>query len=410
MTDVYVTLSMAGYKPLWEPEHGRAFLEILQRAGQVYVPEIGEGPRTKYRPIDPDTLVRAWSRETSIVFRRRRPFEVDTYVTIDLRDREEGVPPRSWATTDFSTYVDAAYFSTPAQLDELLGLGSALYDFFSPYYGFIVLPWMRKLASVIFPDQGIPGLGWATWLGPEYDDLVQFPPLEGVSVQPMANGGRLIVLPRPRRVEEPDEAVQRALDSLLSHIDPLVFQAERPDPFAPMPKRAVRVPKFRFKLDSTYSDLRPSMTLDPAIVTQIGATPEFVDLLSMALTHAVDSAKEGPFSPFAILDAGGQRALVRVAATTTEEGLPRAYDTVRAEAGRLTAYAIAYVTSTVAEDRRSKAIVVEAAERNRPYPVKLVQRYRPRRGQRRFELIGSTTLTAEGAQLLWRQDHRGHVQ
>lgn len=69
---------------------------------------------------------------------------------------------------------------------------------------------MPKLRSVLFPEAGIPGLGWATWLGSEY-----------------------------KGVETPDVVIQRARDRLLEHIDPLVFQPEPSDLFAPSVKKGV---------------------------------------------------------------------------------------------------------------------------------------------------------------------------
>lgn len=257
-----VIFSMISFRPLEIPADPRRLLNLLVEAGGVYAPEI-IGDHERYRHGDVPQLERNWIEEGSFagfLFKRKRPIEVNivlTFVSEDLRRQ---------GPHDIFVSIDGAYFDSMKRLAELVDLGNTVYDLLLPCYGFIELPWMPTLKASTIPDRGFPGWGWATWLGPEYDTIIRFPPLVDVNVNSTSDGGRLIQLPYPESFAAPDPQCMEAHAEICHYIDDRVFQTpitgDSVDPHSmslssdertngatgqDVPKREVLLPKFRFR-------------------------------------------------------------------------------------------------------------------------------------------------------------------
>ncbi len=256
-----VMLQMASFKPVDPPETARLLLGILEESGGIYVPEI-IGDETKYRPGQPQQGTQHWTRDGGLgvlLLQRKQPCEVAIILNLNEQQFLSLMPHSLFVS------IDISHFITAQRLDELLHIGNRMYDVLSPCYGFIELPWMPDLAVTFMPERGLPGWGWATWLGPEYERLVQFPQAVRIRMQSMPDSGRLILLPYPADPRSPDPSCLCAHEHVMQHVDPLVFQpppapiivASR-DPVErqmqrierlsrPVVKEGVRLPQFRFR-------------------------------------------------------------------------------------------------------------------------------------------------------------------
>lgn len=210
---------MATFKSIEAPENASRFLEILEGAGGIYVPEF-VGETTRYVPGQFQHVKSIWTKEFGVELARRIPLEVTIIVGVSPGRLRRAIPNSLLAT------VDVVHFNSPDRLRELVALGKKIYDFFSPCYGFVELPWLPSLGAVFRPDLGLPGWGWATWLGPEYDDLVKLSSVEGLLTESMPDGGRLIVCGWPSDVSIPDAFCRQTYENVVRQLDPELFQPQ----------------------------------------------------------------------------------------------------------------------------------------------------------------------------------------
>ncbi len=215
-----------------------------------------------------------------------------------------------------------------------------MYEFLSPYYGFIRLPWMPSLFGVPMPDRGLPGWGWATWLGPEYDEIIEITPSELVGVRLMPDGGRLILLPYPEypASDAPDSRCLQAYRWVPERIDPQAFHAR---PLADLSgyteQRASKVPRFRFLDEGSGADAYRG---GPAVAAglgdlarragirmaepPVGLSPRLSDLILFALAYGMDAVIEsGKLMPFMLIKVGGQRSLSQFPAEMPDTAVTR---------------------------------------------------------------------------------------
>jgi hypothetical protein len=214
----HVRLVMATYKPLAAQAHAFDLLSVFEQAGGIYLPEY-VGCKWRYGPHQWQRIAKHWTAG-ELRLTRRRPVEVEVHVVI--------WPPGCQLTL-LGVSIDTTYFDPPSRLDEVIGLGNALYGLLLPYAGYVELPWMPRMKAIAQPQWGLPGWGWASWLGPEYEPIIELPAIDGVSVHAMADGGRLFVLPFPRDTRVPDAACIGAHEAVLAHADPLAFQPVYPE-------------------------------------------------------------------------------------------------------------------------------------------------------------------------------------
>ncbi len=272
-----VVLDMTSFRPLTDRGNAKSFFEILEAGDELFVPEyVKKDRRLKYQRGHFERLANIWE-PVGFVLERSRPQRVTTIVSIlPEATREAGSP------NGFMLSIPASSFVSPHLLDKLLRLGDELYGFFSPIYGFIRLPWLSKIGAAAQPQWGLPGFGWATWLGPEYNDLIEVPLLSELTITRKPDGGRLLLCGRPENVAEEDASVMRAFEHVLRHVDPSVIQPPRPSEFRKLvgieeakrierydvsteaAKRVgasewiVRMPKFRYLSDRGGRDVRKS--------------------------------------------------------------------------------------------------------------------------------------------------------
>lgn len=216
--DMFVTLAMVTFKPIGSPDHARRFLGVLERAGGIYIPDFLGDDRTSYAQHNLRQLDSAWASGVPVSLGRENPVVVTLTQVVQRGDTKTNPPSYCHLT------VDMSHFATKGELEELLGLGNDLYDFFSPCYGFVRLSWMPELQATALPVRGLPGWGWATWLGPEYDDLVRLRPSHDLAVQPMPDGGRLFLLPYPEQPAVADSHCLEAHRRVILDIDHRLFQ------------------------------------------------------------------------------------------------------------------------------------------------------------------------------------------
>lgn len=212
-----VTLAMSTFKPIRTPENASRFLEILGEVGGIYVPEfVGEASR--YEPGRFQPLQSAWVEKRGLQLRRRHPLEVEIIIGV-TPERQRGVVPNNLLVS-----IDARHFTSVDRLRELVVLGKKIYNFLSPCYGFVQLPWLPELAAVFRPDLGLPGWGWVTWLGPEYDELVRLAPVDGLDTESMPDGGRLFVCGWPNDASVLDEYCRQTHENVVRRLDPDLLQ------------------------------------------------------------------------------------------------------------------------------------------------------------------------------------------
>jgi hypothetical protein len=183
-------------------------------------------------------------------------------ISLDLADDEtvKVLPSHLFMT------LDNAFFGARGFLSETVQFASQVYRLLSPCYGFITLAWMPPLGVVTQPSRGLPGWGWATWLGPEYNELVPLKSSTGLTVEEMPDGGRLYICARPDDVGKPDARTLAVYARVANSIEPDLFQPAMPEVqtvslndtpqaiVAPILQGAqlgernkpVRIPKFRF--------------------------------------------------------------------------------------------------------------------------------------------------------------------
>jgi hypothetical protein len=389
---------MTGYKPVGSVEHGRRFLNILHEAGGVYVPEyVG---RTRYTTDTLEKPLRSWTKQALLTLRRRRPRHVDVIVTVDMERAawpNQPAPTRPWASTDISITVESSHFQSEAHLNEFVALGDQLYDFLSPYHGFVMLQWMPGLFGVPMPDAGLPGWGWTTWLGPEYDGLVNITPSSLITVRMMPDGGRVIQLPYPTdaSAQQPDPVCLEAYRHVLQQIDPTLFQSRpRPD-LSAVRQRATRVPpKFRFLEAGSPREVSQAAPESgrrrQKVLESVGteATGRLGELMALALESAITFMSDGALAPFVFADTDGKRSLLRNPLVTTTADLGLLWVTLQPLLPSADAYAAVYTERLAIQGATTDTIVVDGEEKDRADGVRIVQRYRRRRRPTRIELIG----------------------
>jgi hypothetical protein len=274
-----VILEMATFKNVSAREDAEAFLQILESAGGVFVPE-KINDKSACDPVGFDTFLQGWVRGSLLSLERRQPYEVSIVFTNPEKVFEEmfRVPPDKFGlrgvagARHFFLAVDAEYFNPSERVNELLEIGNQMYELLSPCCGFLSLPWMPRPKGSALPERGLPGWGWATWLGPEYKEFLALPSLEDVRVRVLRDGGRLICLPLPAEPDRPDPICLAAYWRLVRHIDPRLLQPDAREALAEAARAADRasllegpmgflaqtrdalVPQFRFRETPT----RPS--------------------------------------------------------------------------------------------------------------------------------------------------------
>lgn len=211
----FVTLSFFTFRSRLDPNHFIDLCQILERHGEAFVPEVIERnqrtrhrSRVRYRIGDPQILRSRWVIP-GVMLRSPKPYRTLSFVKL-AQDREH----RTGMPTHFIMFGDVQFFDAHLSLSKLVSLGNALYEFFSPFYGFIELPWLQSGGWQGQPLRGYPGLAWANWLGPEYAELFPLVQNSGVIVQHFGDGGRLVCLPNPRDVVSADDDLLRLRDSL----------------------------------------------------------------------------------------------------------------------------------------------------------------------------------------------------
>lgn len=259
-----VTLDMVTFQPLAQRQKAESFFKIMDEADGNFSPEIVEGivngklRRIKHRIGDYELVREIW-QPTGFSLLRRKRIEYTGSLTLWPDKVRATVPPNS-----LILWIPASGFDSGG-LKDLVGLGNRLYDFFAPCYGFIRLPWLPKLHVVWDPRRGIPGWGWVSWLGPEYADLVAVPVAEGISVEQMPDGGRVLICGWPKTVQNVDSEVLSANEHVLRHVDRQVLQQEDSD--------AQLIPRFRY-LDQRQVSGGIGSADEPTSVAKGGYGPE----------------------------------------------------------------------------------------------------------------------------------------
>lgn len=122
---------------------------------------------------------------------------------------------------------------------------------------------------------------------------------------------------------------------------------------------------------------------------------ELMEVAFFALDHAVSSVSEGgPLVPFLLTAKGEERDLQRFVADTLEESLEEARDAANGLGQEVGAYAIGHDGYVTVEGEKFDALFIEAAERSDPEAVVLAQRYRPKKGLKKFKAIGNPASVA----------------
>lgn len=230
----HVSLHMITFRPIHERENAPGFFAILESSGEIYVPEFIE-PNGKIRYVagEYESLSQFWT-PLGFGIQRRHPFEVVGYLSISPEEVRKSVP------NSFYLSIQKSYFSSSASLMEVVNLGSRLYHFLRPCYGFIILPWQDELRAARRPDLGLPGIGWATWLGPEYADSMSLPGVGNLTpaIRRMDDGGCLVICGWPNKADTQDSSIDAICQQVMRRIDPAVLQ--------PKEGKAPRVPRFRY--------------------------------------------------------------------------------------------------------------------------------------------------------------------
>jgi hypothetical protein len=91
---------------------------------------------------------------------------------------------------------------------------------------------------------------------------------------------------------------------------------------------------------------------------------------------------------------------VLFAAETSEEAVRRGYDYIAGLGPDVTMYAMAMDIFMTIDGQRFEAILVEAAERGKPFGLQFAQRYHPRTGDMEFETIGNPAYIGQTEQRL----------
>ena len=261
---MHVSFHLVSFRLIWTREYAEKFLSVIKTTTGIFVPDRMErgGSEKEFSVSAPSALFRAWKGRGVVQLSRSRPYKV--LLSMDLADDTtvEVLPNHLFAT------VDTAYFGSGESLSEMVQFGSQLYRLFSPCYCFITLPWMPSLGAVTRPFSGLPGWGWATWLGPEYNELVVLESSGGLFVEDMPDGGKLYLCAWPKDVSRPDAQILAAYTQVVNSIEPDLFQPAMPEvhtvslkdtpraivdpiirPENPTERtKPARTPKFRFDL------------------------------------------------------------------------------------------------------------------------------------------------------------------
>jgi hypothetical protein len=238
MSQEYVALDLVTFRPIEHPANAAHFFRVLESRGGVFVPQFIELRRNRrthrlpYQKGNSETWSRCWA-VGGFTLRREAPTDVLASLAI-WPDRAKNP-----AANSFVMYLPVEHFSTSRVLSELVELGNDLCEVLSPCYGSITLPSLPKLRVVRDPDRGLPGLGWATWLGPEYEEIVNLQPTNGIEVKRLSGGERLILCAWPQEVVDPGERVRKVLESAERQLPDGILQPEK--------GRAKLVPTFRFR-------------------------------------------------------------------------------------------------------------------------------------------------------------------
>jgi len=255
-------LSMLTFRDLSAPSDRARFFTIVD-ATSLFRPNLIEderGRRTQYRgTVDQQTAV--WNHGAQLTLVREDRAEVRVFINV-----ADEVMRKLTGSLLYLT-AEPSLFQETTRLLELVELGKQLYSLLQPCYGFVSLPGFPPLFGTALPMRGLPGWGWATWLGPEYRELVRLSPRHGVSVTHLRDGGKLYLLPLPSDVRRLDPAGTAAYNYILENVDPQLFQMHPPDlvpetddalqrelvgryiavDIARRKAGIVKVPKFRFR-------------------------------------------------------------------------------------------------------------------------------------------------------------------
>ena len=226
------SLDMIGFKPIDTPEFRERFLSVLDRFEDVFSPETVEYGRRRIRKVPYREFKLLAGKEgwaLGITFHRTHPLKITGFVDVVPREASHDTPNR------IGLYMRSRA-AHHGHLARLVDFGSALYELMSACCGFITLPWLDNVRGVD-PLQGLPGLGWATWLGPEYAQFVPPPSGAGLHVENLPDGGLFIHCGFPDDIMHPDPRVVNAYELLLSQVDSRLLQTNG---------SAKQVPKFRF--------------------------------------------------------------------------------------------------------------------------------------------------------------------
>ncbi len=405
---------MTSKKPL-EVKNVHRFLEILEKANGIYVPEV-IGDRERYKPGDLGQAERKLMRQgpfVGLLLKRKTPIELNIVLTLVQEEFVTRVPHNIFVS------IDGHYFDSSERLRELVNLGNSLYEYFSPSYGFITLPWMPALA-VAQPSRGLTGWGWATWLGPEYEPIIRLPVLTDVAVNSTLDGGRLFLLPYPKDATTPDPRCLRAYEEIRRHVDPRVFQVSHETgpnlfPGSPLPRGMEQHTVDTSKADGLPGDIlrqdfgheakkatsRASVMSEQEERLSKVASAALMDLIFFTLDHGTESVRSGgPLVPFLVVEEEGKRSIRRYAANRLEQGVAQAKEEASKLAPAAERYAIAYDGYLTTESVKHDAIFVEAAERGESRGVRFAQRYVPRRISKEFNIVGNVAYLGECEQLI----------
>jgi hypothetical protein len=225
-------VDFVSFKYLGSDETARKLAAALEHAGGIFVPEIIDD----MVPYTPEQLRRSWRRRPVHLLRRRQPSAVEIVVlsdpdrlvrtTIGRSASQRGLHDVPVLPSHLSVVVDETHLSSVNHIEELIRLGEHIYELASPCYGFLTLPWLPRLHDVASPERGLPGWGWATWLGPEYDEILPIPANRAIEVTRKPDGGRLIRLPFPNDLARGDPASLLVYRQLVENLNSRVFQAK----------------------------------------------------------------------------------------------------------------------------------------------------------------------------------------
>lgn len=204
--------AMLTFKPLGESDYGEQFFQILADKGAgILDPQFVNGRR--FDPASLGKTTRLWRAGTAIRLDRTLPSKVSAFMTIADESIRRLVPSNLFVS------IDKSYLARSSRLFDIVNIGDAIYSLLSACYGALFLDWTPIRGALADIDRyGLPGLGWVTWLGPEYGGIVHLSTRAEFEVTKLPDGGTRITLPLPERIDDPEPNDIKAYDLLVDEV------------------------------------------------------------------------------------------------------------------------------------------------------------------------------------------------